>query len=225
MMSIPSRITMFLIAATLCCTFWAGCRKEGQDESTPPDPPAVLRDAGNSEAADPPAGNVPDWNLGSAATLLLRASDGPALEGKMLLVSTGEGGPAGVALTPNEQYVFVKDKSLTKAEAADPRPHRASWQAELPGDGTYHVWVYAWWFDTCANSIYLNISNGGTQSLPDQTMGEDEVVEKWHWVPLRVPLKLKAGAATVVLKCREDGARVGAVLLTTKSSIPQGPEG
>jgi hypothetical protein len=220
MMSMPSRITVFLIATTLCCVFWVGCRKEGQDDAAHPDQPPVQTDTGNPEVADLPAGNVPDWDLGQTSTLLLRAADAPALEGTMLRVATGADG---AELAAAEQYVFVKDKSLSKA--ADPKKSRAVWQVDIPADGTYNVWIYSWWFDACANSVYLNIKNGAREPLPNQKIGDDGIVKKWHWVPLRVPLKLKAGAATILLKCREDGARVGAVLLTTKNSIPQGSEG
>jgi len=213
------RFFSVMTVAALVCGLWTGCKKD--EGGQPPPPP----DGGNADdPANSPgnvgAGNVPDWNLGNASVLLLRAADAPALEGKMQHVSTGADG---VELPVAEQYVLVKDKSIPKA--AEPKVHRATWQVDLPADDAYNVWVYAWWFDSCANSVYLGIDSGGAEVLPDQKMGDDGVVKKWHWVPLRVPLKLKAGAGKVVLKCREDGARVGAILLTTKSSIPQGPEG
>jgi len=202
-----------MVVAALLCGLWAGCKKDEQG-----DPPQQQTD--NVETGNGDAGNVLDWNLGQASKLLLRASDAPTLAGQMLHVSTGADG---AELPPAEQYVFVKDKSLPKE--GDPKVHRATWQADLPADGAYNVWVYAWWFDSCGNSVYLNIDNGGAAVLPDQKMGDDDVVKTWHWVPLGVALKLKAGASTIVLKCREDGARIGAVLLTTKGAVPQGPEG
>ena len=199
-----------MIVAALLCGLWAGCKQDAA--------PPLKTD--NVDTGNVGAGNAPDFNFGATGNILLRASDFQVLDGKMQLVATGGDG---VELAPAEQYVFVADESIPKE--SDPKVHFVAWQTDVPADGTYNVWVYAWWFDTCANSVYLNIDNGGTAVLPDQKMGDDGVVKKWHWVPLGVPLKLKAGASKIVLKCREDGARVGAVLLTTKSSIPQSPEG
>ena len=93
---------------------------------------------------------------------------------------------------------------------------RAVLALDLPEEGDYTVWLRVWWDDSCGNSFTVQVDG-----RPAFVMGEDGTYRAWHWVRhpvsrMAAPLRLAAGAHTLTILNREDGARVDQVLLSAE---------
>ncbi len=87
---------------------------------------------------------------------------------------------------------------------------KAVYPIKVPVDGTYTLWLRAWWDDSCGNSVSIQVNDSPLFPI------EDTTYKTWHWVrsPPRLPqLKLKAGDAVLVIHNREDGIRIDQILL------------
>lgn len=100
---------------------------------------------------------------------------------------------------------------------------KAEYAFEVDADGDYFLWCRVWWLDECANSFTMNIDNARSF-----TFGQDATYKTWHWVkaPSRLKqLSLSKGKHKLVVACREDGAMLDQVVLTTnKRYVPVGIE-
>lgn len=85
---------------------------------------------------------------------------------------------------------------------------RATWTLEAPQTGKYTVMAQCWWEDDKGNSFYLSVD--GAEPVVFGNTGE---MRRWLWVT-GPELTLTAGAHTISLIAREDGARVNRVRLT-----------
>jgi len=83
------------------------------------------------------------------------------------------------------------------------------YKVNLPREGTYRIWVLAWWYDGCGNTYFVNVDNTGTQ-----VVGQDGTYKRYHWVAANETYSLAAGQHTIKLQNREDGARADEVLIT-----------
>lgn len=109
------------------------------------------------------------------------------------------------------------------------RPHAASEDPEIKGDGgyvlfkvkipeqgQYVVWVRTWWYDACGNSFFLIVDD-----KPPQVVGGDGTFKVWKWRKAPQPYALTAGTHTIKLQNREDGARADQILITNDTrTIP-----
>ena len=104
---------------------------------------------------------------------------------------------------------------LKRPHAAEENPGikgdggNTTYKVNLAHDGTYRIWVLAWWFDGCGNSYFVNVDNAGTQ-----VVGQDGTYRRWHWVQAANTYELAAGQHTIKLQDREDGARADQLLIT-----------
>jgi len=74
-------------------------------------------------------------------------------------------------------------------------------------NGTYHLWLRAWWRDGCGNSVAATIGEADPALV-----GNDGTYRAWHWV--RGPaFSLAAGDQVLRILPRECGARVDQILL------------
>jgi hypothetical protein len=100
---------------------------------------------------------------------------------------------------------------------------KAEYQFDVAADGEYFLWCRVWWLDECANSFTMNLDEARSF-----TFGQDGTYKSWHWVkapPRLKQLSLSKGRHKLVVACREDGAMLDQVILTTnKRYVPVGIE-
>jgi len=91
---------------------------------------------------------------------------------------------------------------------------------EVKTPGEYTLWLRVHFNGACGNSLGLLLDG------VELGVVEDAVFEKWHWTPLRGQRpNLAAGAHTLVIANREDGASCDQVLLTRDPDLrPTGIE-
>ncbi|MBI3923487.1 MAG: acetylxylan esterase [Armatimonadetes bacterium] len=89
---------------------------------------------------------------------------------------------------------------------------RAEFSVALPEAGEYVVIARCYWPDGAANSFYVFFDEGSPQVL-----GNEDVFDRWHWVTSPV-FNLSAGAHRLVVRNREDGARMDRIVLATKEA-------
>ena len=86
---------------------------------------------------------------------------------------------------------------------------QAGYKFKAKKAGTYYLWARTFWQNGCGNSVLVSV-NGGAAA----TLGEDGTYNEWKWRG-GVPVKLKAGVNTLVLKNRETGVQVDQYFLCT----------
>ena len=75
--------------------------------------------------------------------------------------------------------------------------------------GKYRLWLRTRFCCACGNSLGISLDGNKVGKV------EDAVFEKWHWEQLRLRmLELAAGAHTLTIANREDGAAWDQILLT-----------
>jgi hypothetical protein len=166
-----------------------------------------------------------------ASGLVVRAEDEVELRGLMTLeqcpdnkgVLTAAGEPATV------KYVWCKDDGHTKAEAGEasrtpPQEHSAVFELSVPETRTYFPWARVWWEDGCGNSMFVVLEREGQKA--QEFVVEDGTFQFWHWLPVagETGLPLEKGTYRLVVKNREDGARLSRILFCTRSYAVYKPE-
>ena len=102
---------------------------------------------------------------------------------------------------------------------------KATLAVEVPEDGSYTLWLRAYWQGECSNSLQVQIDKG-----PLLLVGEDGTYNTWHWVKYPVsklasPTRLTKGRHTLTLVHREDGIHLDQLLLTSDARfVPVGIE-
>lgn len=89
----------------------------------------------------------------------------------------------------------------------------STYRIPLVEDGTYSVWLRAWWNGTCSDSIFLSV--GG--SKPRKASSGKH--QRWHWV-WGGSWKLTSGTTEIQLKDREDGIWVDQIFISTEKAQP-----
>ena len=85
--------------------------------------------------------------------------------------------------------------------------------------GRYRAWLRTWWQDSCGNSLSVRVGDS-----PPETVGQDAVYWRWHWVPAHAVVELEPGPVKVEIGNREDGVRIDQLLLCPDADfVPQGP--
>lgn len=85
----------------------------------------------------------------------------------------------------------------------------AKYVVKIPVAGTYRFWGRAHWHDGCGNSFFLKIGD-----KPWVVFGQDGTYQRWHWVK-GPTVELPAGNVEIIVRNREDGAKLDQFLLTT----------
>lgn len=94
-------------------------------------------------------------------------------------------------------------------------------ECELPQDANAYLWFNVVWDGSCGNTLDVAIDDAPTSI----TVGNDGTYNAWHWVKPKVTFKLKAGRHKINVLNREDGIKLGQVLMTNdKDYIPEGVE-
>ena len=102
---------------------------------------------------------------------------------------------------------------LREGRGTKTREGRAFFDVNVPRAGKYTTWAFAYWNDTCGNSVAAGfVGQSGTR------VGSDALYRAWHWVRLG-EFTLSAGARTLVLSEREDGIAVDQILLTPSAEF------
>jgi len=74
----------------------------------------------------------------------------------------------------------------------------ASYKFYVPNDGTYYLWGYCYWYDVCANAVFVQID-----AQERTILGNDPLLNVWHWVRgFSVPLS--KGTHTLTLSNHSD---------------------
>lgn len=95
------------------------------------------------------------------------------------------------------------------------------YEAPVMEAGRYRTWLRAWWQDSCGNSLSIRVGDS-----PPETVGQDAVYWRWHWVPAHALVALQPGPVEVEIGNREDGVRIDQILLCPDPEfVPQGPAG
>lgn len=155
---------------------------------------------------------------------LMALAEGPANEG----ASEASGGRATV------RYVWCEDDGIEDEEPAPEgeRPahaeHVAVFTFHVPEGRTYYPWARVWWQDSCGNSVFLVLEPEGAQ--PVQYVVQEGANRWWQWLPVAGPqgVDLPEGPCRLLVRNREDGARLSRVLFATRSYSahkPETPEG
>jgi len=182
------------------------------------------------------AASVQAWDrvLGGSR-LMVRAEDAVELVGKMTLQKGPDNedvvGPDGKPATVS--YVWCEydgHEKMTPQELLrfDPGQHYAVFKFTVPADSTYYPWARVWWQDGCGNSMTLVLQR--QRGKPLEVVVEDGTLKWWHWVPVAGEggLRLEKGDYKLIVKNREDGARLSSILFSTRSYRdykPETPEG
>ncbi len=83
----------------------------------------------------------------------------------------------------------------------------ATYSVNIPSAGSYRFWGRTHWHDGCGNSFFLKIAG-----KPAVVLGQDGTYQRWHWVK-GPTVQLPAGALSVVIQNREDGAKIDQFML------------
>jgi hypothetical protein len=202
---------------------------------TPAREPAAVQEPGPTA---PVAAANPWAQFATPTHFTVRAEDFAAMHGAML-TGTGpdnegvmgkDGRPATV------RYVWCPDDGLAEADrekedeaAADTSgDHWAEFDMDVPAVGTYYPWARVWWEDGCGDSIV--VAWGRDQAQVAEFAVQDGTQKSWHWLPVAGPagVKLQKGAYRLVVRNREDGARLSRIFFSGKpyeSYKPETPEG
>lgn len=142
------------------------------------------------------------WALASNYKVVFEAEDYVSITPSMTKTAS--------ALASGGAYVQVPVKRPHgETEGAPSDEGKAVYKVNLPADGKYRFWALCHWHDGCGNSFFLKIDD-----KPAVVLGQDGTYQRWHWVK-GPSLQLTAGAHTVVLQYREDGAKMDQALFTT----------
>lgn len=206
----------------------APARVAGATAEAPPEEPTA---EGGAPAA------LTAWDrFQTAQDIVISARDVVETRGLMSL----EEGPdnKGTGSAPAESarvsYVWCEDDGRPEQEyddqAAGPPSddHLAVFELDVPRPGAYYPWVRVWWDDSCGNSIILMLQREGAERREYVVQGG--TLEWWHWLPVtgEAGLELEEGRYRLIVKNREDGARLSRVLFCTKGYgvyKPETPEG
>jgi len=196
--------------------------------------------AAGSPAASPagapsPAAAASAWAVFRVPSdLVVRAEEVLELRGRMTL-ETGpdnEGGATQPGGPPKVSYVWCEADGRKDEEPEPGAPgaeeHAAVFELTVPQTRTYYPWVRVWWEDSCGNSIIVRLEAEGRP--PQESVVQDGTLRWWHWVPLagEAGLELPQGKCRVLVRNREDGARLSGILFCAKSYgvyKPETPEG
>lgn len=121
-----------------------------------------------------------------------------------------------------EEDAGPAEGSVSSAEQA------AVFDLVVPETRTYYPWARVWWEDSCGNSIIVSLQGEGEQAHEFVVQGG--TLQWWHWLPVagEAGLELKRGTYRLLVRNREDGARLSRVLFCTKRYDvykPETPEG
>ncbi|MFW5915629.1 MAG: hypothetical protein ACOCTQ_04060 [Planctomycetota bacterium] len=180
-------------------------------------------DGGASEGEEEPGDELGGWGElsgGDRTKILVSAADNREVVGQM------EEGAA--ESEDGQEIVYLGVPAGTCGEEDDPTEHQAVLDVEVEESGTYYPWARVWWADSCGNSIEIRVEDDGEEV--DSFRITDGSYEWWHWLPMAGSggLQLDAGAYTLRVVNREDGARLHRILLVNEdyeSYTPTGPEG
>jgi hypothetical protein len=135
-----------------------------------------------------------------------------------------------------EHYNTIKPSTVVKAgdttasnenytEYPLKRPHAASENPEIKGDGgyvlfkvnipeqgNYTMWLRTWWYDACGNSFFLVVDD-----KPAQIVGGDGTYKTWKWRKAAQSYALTTGVHNIKVQNREDGARLDEILITNET--------
>ena len=204
----------------------SGCKKEPEAVPGAADTSGLGGDVPADTSTQDVAAHIAAWDFTAGKTVIIRADEAVELTGEWRLIKKGEPEPGKDSPPAGECYIRCKEKSVPED---DEREHVASFEVEVPADGTYHAWARVWWMDGCGNSITFGIQRDGRWASEYQGF-EDSTYHEWHWVRLtgNSGVRLSKGPWTLKVKNSEDGACLNAILLTTRGHdkyTPRGPDG
>ena len=84
---------------------------------------------------------------------------------------------------------------------------------DIPGSGSYYLWVRAKWKHVCANSVAVQIDGGSVRNV-----GNDDVFDRWHWVRHDLPLVLSRGPHELIVAAAESDIQLDRILLAGSST-------
>ena len=114
---------------------------------------------------------------------------------------------------------------LKKNDQGGALPGKAHYEFKLPREDTYYLYVRAKWFDSCGDSVWIQMDDRAYDGIED-TIGEiTKTSYRWAWHPLEDKRQLKgfklaAGKHTLTLATREDGPQFDKILLSTDATAP-----
>lgn len=88
---------------------------------------------------------------------------------------------------------------------------QATYRFFVPADGTYTIWGYCFWYDVCANAVFVQIDD-----MEKAILGNDPLYNQWHWVR-GFNIYLKRGTHTLVLSNHSDHIAIQKLFLTNSS--------
>ena len=105
---------------------------------------------------------------------------------------------------------------------------RALWLVHVPKAGDYYLWGRVQTPTPDDDSFFVGVRQGGREVLP-RSDWHTGVHGKWEWAAVTagaerrpLTLRLEAGAALLEVWCREDGARLDALVLTAEPGARPG---
>jgi len=211
-----------------------------------PPTPAVRLAAGQSSQLPAPSESSVGADASSAVTawvqfqaapdILVRAESAKELRGLMTLEECADNKdivtPLGQRL--RVKYVWCKDDGRVDREGEPGGPanpsqeHAAVFELVVPETRAYYPWARVWWEDSCGDSIIVLLTPEGGETK--EFVVQDGTLQWWHWVPVagQGGLLLQQGTYRLLVKNREDGARLSSILFCTKRYEvykPETPEG
>lgn len=88
-----------------------------------------------------------------------------------------------------------------------------------PANGRYTLWGYTLWDDPCTNAVFVQIDQG-----VDNTLGNDPVYKKWHWVR-GTSTYLDKGSHTLTLSNHSNNVALQKIMLMgSKYKVPSASE-
>ncbi|MBI5708337.1 MAG: acetylxylan esterase [Armatimonadetes bacterium] len=89
---------------------------------------------------------------------------------------------------------------------------RAEFPVEIKDAGKYVVHAYVNWPDTAGNSFFIEFDQPYRPTPLPPVLGNDDSFGNWHWV-VSPAFDLKAGKHTLILRNREEGAKVARLVV------------
>jgi hypothetical protein len=189
-------------------------------------------------AAEPDAPAVNPWaRFAAAQSFSVRAEDAAVLQGAMLMGSgpDNEGVIGDDGRRPGVRYIWCPDDGLAEEEREEDTvigstsgDHWAEFDVDVPAGATYYPWARVWWEDSCGNSIVVAWQKD--EGPVAEFVVQDGTLESWHWLPVAgvEGVSLEQGTYRLVVRNREDGARLSRLFFSGRSYEnykPETPEG
>jgi len=128
------------------------------------------------------------------------------------------------SITPSMKKVVVRNTNVSNSayiETPLRRPHATTetgpgdngaciYKINIAEPGMYTMWFRVNWYDSCGNSFFVIVDN------KPATYIESATYQTWHWVK-GLTISLSAGAHTVRIQNREDGAKLDQFMLINNS--------